>query len=97
MPARTGRGRTAPGPRPPPPSARGAAGVLTLRRLLRCPAPERLNERGHVATVLGRQLVDAGYQELPFLVARMLALGRDLVVVVQPGGFGCGGAVITST
>ena len=86
VPPRTGRGRTAPGPRPPPasPSEPAEAGVLTVRRLRRSPAPQRLDERGHVTPVFGRQLVDAGDQEFPFLIARVLALGRDLVVVVQP-------------
>ena len=42
--------------------------------------------------VFGRQLVDAGDQEIPFLVASVFPLGRGLVVVVQPGGLGCGGA-----
>jgi hypothetical protein len=45
-----------------------------------------------VTPVLGRQLVDAGDQELPLPAARVLAPGRGLVVVVQPGGLGGGGA-----
>src|SRR5207247_190738 len=42
--------------------------------------------------VFGRQLIDAGDQQYPFRVTRVLAPGRDLVVVVQSGGLGCGSA-----
>ena len=56
------------------------------------PVTERFDERGDVPAVVGRQLVDAGDQEVPFPVAGALLPGRSLVVVVQPGGFRGGGA-----
>src|SRR5258705_8299577 len=43
-------------------------------------------------SVFGCQLVDTGDQQLPLLVSLVLLPGRALVVVVQPGGFGGGGA-----
>src|SRR5580704_13245892 len=55
--------------------------VLAVCRLLGSPVPQRFDERGHVTPVLGRQLVDAGDQEFPFLVAWMLLPGGGLVVV----------------
>ncbi|MFY9932481.1 MAG: hypothetical protein WAK82_31230 [Streptosporangiaceae bacterium] len=45
-----------------------------------------------MAPVLGCQLVDAGDQELPLRVTRVFLAARVLVVVVQPGGLGGGGA-----
>ncbi len=45
-----------------------------------------------MTAVLGRQLVDAGHQEIPLPVRWVLPAGRGLVVVVQPGGLGGGGA-----
>ena len=42
--------------------------------------------------VFGRQFIDAGNQEVPLLIARALPLSGDLVVVVQAGGLGGGGA-----
>ena len=56
------------------------------------PVTERFNERGDVTAVVGRQLVDAGDQELPLPVAGVLLPGGSLVVVVQSGGFRGGGA-----
>ena len=67
-------------------------GLLAVRLLLRGFVPQRFDQGGDVAQVFGRQLVDAGDQELLFPVARVLAAGRGLVVVVQAGGFGRGGA-----
>jgi hypothetical protein len=51
------------------------------------PLTERFDERCDVTAVVGRQLVDAGDQEVPFPVAGVLLPRRRLVVVVQPGGF----------
>ncbi len=56
------------------------------------PVTERFDERGDVTAVVGRQLVDAGDQEVPFPVAGVLLPGRGFVVVVQSGGFRGGGA-----
>ena len=63
-----------------------------VRRWRQGPVPQGFHQRGHVPTVFGCQLVDAGDQEFPVRVARTLPFGRGLVVVVQPGGFGGGGA-----
>ena len=45
--------------------------------------PERFDERGHVPPVLRGELVDAGDEEFPFAVTRMLRFGGDLVVVMS--------------
>ena len=81
-------GRGGPGPRRP--ARRG--GGARAGRLWRSPVPQRFDQRGHVPPVLGCQLVDAGDQEFPVPVARVLRPGRGLVVVVQSGGLGRGGA-----
>jgi len=54
--------------------------------------PERFDERRDVTAVIRRQLVDAGDQEVTFPVAGVPLPGRSLVVVMQSGGFRCGGA-----
>ena len=56
------------------------------------PVTERFDERGDVTAVVGRQLVDAGDQELSLLIARLPLPARGLVVVVQSCGLGGGGA-----
>ena len=56
------------------------------------PVTERFDERGDVTAVVGRQLVDAGDQELSLLIARFPLPGGGLVVVVQSCGLGGGGA-----
>ena len=56
------------------------------------PVTERFDERGDVTAVVGRQLVDAGDQELSLLIARLPLTARSLVVVVQSCGLGGGGA-----
>ena len=43
------------------------------------PVTERFDERGDVTAVVGRQLVDAGDQELSLLIARLPLPGRGLV------------------
>lgn len=54
------------------------------------PVTERFDERGDVTAVVGRQLVDAGDQELPLPVVLALLSRRRPVVVVQPGRLGRG-------
>jgi hypothetical protein len=56
------------------------------------PVTERFDERGDVTAVVGRQLVDAGDQELSLLIARFPRAARGLVVVVQSCGLSGGGA-----
>ncbi|HTU09082.1 MAG TPA: hypothetical protein VMG13_26285, partial [Trebonia sp.] len=41
-----------------------------------------------MTAVIGRQLVDAGDEELPLPVVRVVLPGRGLVVIVQTGGLG---------
>jgi len=65
--------------------------ALVVGLVLRCFLPQRLDKRGYVPPVLGCQLVDAGDQEIPLLVARLVS-GRCLVVVVQSRGLGRRGA-----
>ena len=73
----------------------GAAGSAALPAGRRDgPAPEGLHQRRHVPSILGRELVDAGDQQLPLLIAGARAtrpLG-GLVVVVHSGRLGGGGA-----
>ena len=93
-----GPGAEAPGPPGPPGAPAGPAEVSRRRRGASglpapgSPVPQRFDQRGHVTPVLGCQLVDAGDQEFPLLVAWMLLPGGGLVVVVQSGGLGGGGA-----
>ena len=56
------------------------------------PVTERFDERGDVTAVVGRQLVDAGDQELSLLIASFPLTARGLVVVVQSSGLSGGGA-----
>jgi hypothetical protein len=56
------------------------------------PVTERFDERGDMAAVVGRQLIDAGDQELSLLIARLPLTTRGLVVVVQSRGLSGGGA-----
>ena len=56
------------------------------------PVTERFDERGDVTAIVGRQLVDAGDQELSLLIARLPLSGWGLVVVVQSSGLGGRGA-----
>src|SRR6202034_1809929 len=71
--------------------ARSDGVALAICLLRRGPVPQRLDQCGYMSPVLGRELVDAGDQEVPFLVAWRLLPGRSAVVVVQSGGLGCGG------
>ena len=89
-PSRRGRAgpATAHGPAPRPAAQRDASGRSAPAR----PAAQRLDERGHVAPFLRGQLVDAGDQEFALRVAWLRRAGRDVVVVVQSGGLGGGGA-----
>ena len=50
------------------PSCPGSRALMFFRRR-RSPLPQRFDQRSHVTPVLGRQLVDAGDQELPLRVA----------------------------
>ena len=50
------------------PSCPGSRALAFFRRR-RSPLPQRFDQRSHVTPVLGRQLVDAGDQELPLRVA----------------------------
>lgn len=76
---------------------RGGPAPLAVRRLLRCPFPQRFDERGDMAPVLGGQLIDAGDQQFSISVAvrvgcaLTLPLGQWLVVVVQARGLSGGG------
>src|ERR1700749_746760 len=65
---------------------------LVVAVLLRGLLAQRLDERGHVPPVLGRQLVDAGDQEVPLLAARLARLGRPAGGVRQATGTGGGAA-----
>src|SRR5437016_2706128 len=58
--------------------------ALMLFRMRRGLLPQRFDQRGHVTPVFGRQLVDAGDQELslPPPVTRVVPSGGDLVVIV---------------
>jgi hypothetical protein len=53
--------------------------------------PERFDQGGHVTAVFGREFVDAGDQEFPLAVTRLLLTRRGVVVVVQSRGLGGGG------
>src|SRR5258707_13447669 len=55
-------------------------------------AAQRLHELRHVLPVLGRQFVDASDQQVPLPVARRRLPAPGLVVVMQAGRFGGGGA-----
>ena len=55
------------------------------------PVTERFDKRGDVTAVVGRQLVDAGDQEFPLAVTRLLLTRQSVVVVVQSRGLGGGG------
>src|SRR5258708_21953157 len=65
---------------------------LAVRLLARLLVPQRLHERGHVAAVLRRELIDAGDQQVTLLIASLPLPLWGLVVVVQPGGLRGGGA-----
>jgi hypothetical protein len=45
-----------------------------------------------MTAIIGRQLIDAGDEQLPLWVVGVLAAARRLVVIVQPGGLGRRGA-----